>query len=109
MPGDEDRPLRREVLSDDQLGPIARNIIKLWYVGIWYELPRGGADAFGARERLSPSPFRPPAYTEALLWPAIGANPPAPRRPATARGRARRRSPPGPNRRRPNQRGRAGP
>ncbi len=31
--------LRREIFSDEKLGPIARNMVKLWYVGIWYELP----------------------------------------------------------------------
>ena len=28
-----DRLLRADILSDDRLGPIARNVIKLWFVG----------------------------------------------------------------------------
>src|SRR5690242_19635594 len=35
-----DRGLRAEVLSDEMLGPIARNVIKMWFVGTWYELPQ---------------------------------------------------------------------
>lgn len=70
------RLLRVRVLSDEKLGPIARNVIKLWYVGTWYELPRAWCDAFGARERDVTFVVSPAAYTEGLLWPAIGANPP---------------------------------
>lgn len=70
-----ERRLRREVLSDEKLGPVARNIIKLWYVGTWYELPPAWSEAFGAREKNYAFVVSPAAYTEGLLWPAIGANP----------------------------------
>ena len=33
------RLLYRDIFSSEKLGPVARNIIKLWYVGVWYELP----------------------------------------------------------------------
>jgi hypothetical protein len=71
-----ERRLRREIFGDEQLGPIARNIIKLWYVGIWYELPPGWREAFGAREADFTFTVSPAAYTVGLLWSAIGANPP---------------------------------
>ncbi|MGD0800811.1 MAG: hypothetical protein ABR906_05805 [Terracidiphilus sp.] len=67
--------LRREIFGDEKLGPIARNIIKLWYVGMWYELPRAWTEAFGARERNVTFAVSANAYTEGLIWPAIGANP----------------------------------
>jgi hypothetical protein len=70
-----DGPLRREILADEKLGPIARNIIKLWYVGIWYELPSAWREAFGAREKDFMHMVSAAAYTEGLLWPTIGANP----------------------------------
>ena len=44
------RLLSRDVFSDEKLGPIARNIIKIWYVGIWYELPAEWVESFGALE-----------------------------------------------------------
>lgn len=31
--------LRSEILGSEKLGPITRNIIKLWYVATWYQLP----------------------------------------------------------------------
>jgi len=70
-----DDGLRRELFSDDRLGPVARNIIKLWYVGIWYELSPEWSEAFGARDGDATFVVSPSAYTEGLLWPAIGANP----------------------------------
>jgi hypothetical protein len=68
--------LRRAIFSDEKLGPIARNVIKLWYVGIWTELPAEWTDVYGAHENDHTFTVSPAAYTEALLWPAIGANPP---------------------------------
>jgi hypothetical protein len=63
--------LTRAVLDDPRLGPIARNIIKLWYCGVWFGLP-GHDGAFTAS---------PQAYPQGLLWYAIGANPPGARAP----------------------------
>jgi hypothetical protein len=67
--------LRREVLSDEKLGPVARSIIKLWYIGTWYELSPDWTDTYGARENNTTFVVSAAAYTEGLLWPAIGANP----------------------------------
>ncbi|MCA2211361.1 hypothetical protein [Jidongwangia harbinensis] len=63
--------LTRSVLGDPRLGPLARNIIKLWYCGVWFGLP-GHEDTFTAS---------PQAYPQGLLWYAIGANPPGARAP----------------------------
>jgi hypothetical protein len=70
-----DRLVRREILADAKLGPIARNIIKLWYIGTWYELPSAWRELFGTREQDFTHVVSPAAYTEGLLWPTIGANP----------------------------------
>ncbi|MCW2803095.1 MAG: hypothetical protein JWN06_1312 [Propionibacteriaceae bacterium] len=71
-----DRALRALVLSDEKLGPIARNLIKMWFVGTWYELPQEWRDRFAAGEQLATHVVSPASYTEGLLWPTIGANPP---------------------------------
>jgi hypothetical protein len=67
--------IRRELLSDPKLGPIARNVIKLWFVGIWYELPHAWRDAYGAQPKDVTFTVSAAAYIEALLWPSVGANP----------------------------------
>ena len=71
-----DRGLRERVLSDDKLGPIARNVIKMWFVGTWYELPQEWRDRYAVREPVVTHVVSPASYTEGLLWPTIGANPP---------------------------------
>jgi hypothetical protein len=68
--------IRREILSDPTLGPVARNIVKMWYVGTWYALPSAWVEANGARPADMTFVVSATAYTEGLLWPAIGANPP---------------------------------
>lgn len=89
--------LRRDVFSDEKLGPVARNIIKLWYVGIWYQLPREWMEAFGAGETNDMFTVSPAAYTEGLLWPAIGANPPGAKGPGYGSWAAPPRIPPAPS------------
>jgi hypothetical protein len=76
--------LRRDVFSEPKLGPVARNIIKLWYVGIWYELAPAWIDEYGALERNYTYTVSPAAYTSGMLWTAIGANPPGARGPGFA-------------------------
>jgi hypothetical protein len=68
--------LRREIFSDERLGPVARNVVKLWFVGTWYELPAAWRETFGALESDVTFMVSAMAYTEGLLWPTIGANPP---------------------------------
>ncbi|MFG1608093.1 hypothetical protein [Actinoplanes sp. NPDC049265] len=63
--------LNRAVLDDPRLGPIVRSIIKLWYCGVWFGIP-GYEGTFTASAQ---------AYSQGLLWYAIGANPPGARAP----------------------------
>jgi hypothetical protein len=67
--------LRAEILSDEKLGPIARNAIKLWFVGVWYQLPAEWREAYGIREKDITFVPSPASYAEGLLWPTIDANP----------------------------------
>ncbi len=73
--------LRRDLFSDLRLGPIARNVVKMWYLGVWYELPQAWTDAYGAQQRNVAFTVSGAAYTEGLLWPSIGANPPGAKAP----------------------------
>ncbi len=68
--------LRARILSDDRLGPIARNIMKLWYVGTWYAMPQEWTQAFGVGGVDGTFVVSASSYVEGLVWPAIGANPP---------------------------------
>ena len=68
--------LRARILSDDRLGPMARNIMKLWYIGTWYAMPQEWAQAFGGGGVDGTFVVSGSSYIEGLVWPAIGANPP---------------------------------
>jgi hypothetical protein len=83
-PAHRDRRMRREIFGDEKLGPIARNIVKLWYVSTWFELPQSWTQTFGAVENNVQFVVSPSAYTEGLLWVAIGANPPGAKAPGFA-------------------------
>jgi hypothetical protein len=76
-----DRALRHRIFGDDRLGPVARNVIKLWYAGMWYALPPEWTDRYGARAEGETSTVTAASYQEGLLWRAIGANPPGAKAP----------------------------
>ena len=75
------RTIEADILGSEKLGPIARNIIKLWYVGVWYGLPSEWTETFGARENDGTFTASADAYPEGLLWRAVGSNPPGARAP----------------------------
>ncbi|MEL6495050.1 MAG: hypothetical protein AAFQ41_07980 [Cyanobacteria bacterium J06623_7] len=72
-----DKKMRIEIFGSEKLGPIARNIIKLWYIATWYQLPQAWRDRFGIKPNDVTFVVSPQAYPEGLLWSAIGVNPPA--------------------------------
>lgn len=73
--------LRREIFGDEKLGPVARNLVKLWYSGTWFALPKAWMETYGASDRNITLTVSGEAYTEGLLWPAIGAHPPGAKAP----------------------------
>jgi hypothetical protein len=76
-----DRGLRAHLLSDAKRGPVARNLIKMWFVGTWYQLPQEWRDVHATRRADVTHVVSPASYTEGLLWPTIGANPPGAKAP----------------------------
>jgi len=80
-PAQREAQIRRHILGDPKLGPIARNVIKLWFVGVWYQLPPAWSNAYGARDKDTTFAVSASAYTEGLLWKTIGANPPGAKSP----------------------------
>lgn len=71
-----DRHLRLCILSHPRHGPLARTLIKMWYVGTWHRLPDDWHKSYGGNPADHNHVPSPASYTEGLLWPAIGANPP---------------------------------
>jgi hypothetical protein len=67
--------LQSAILNHPEFGPIARNIIKLWYTATWFQLPPTWRENFGARPKDRTFVPYPYAYPESLLGPAVGAHP----------------------------------
>ncbi len=70
-----DKEIRHRILSNSKLGPVARNIIKMWFVGTWYQLPNYWLEKYGVSNSDSTFVVSENAYKEGLLWPTIGAHP----------------------------------
>ncbi|QYX31282.1 hypothetical protein [Sphaerospermopsis torques-reginae] len=73
--------LREEILSSATLGPVARNIIKLWYTATWDKLPKSLESWYGINQQNSPFIPSPQSYAEGLVWKAVGVNPPGAKAP----------------------------
>jgi hypothetical protein len=65
----------RELLGNDHVGPVARNLIKLWYTGTWNRLPSAWGERYGPAPRDRTFVVSTAAYIEGLMWKAIGAHP----------------------------------
>ncbi|HLF25523.1 MAG TPA: hypothetical protein VJG32_04255 [Anaerolineae bacterium] len=72
---DLEAAIRRELMASPKFGPIARNIVQLWYWGAWIELPQ----AWRNQHRASPQDVThftsAAAYQQGLLWKTMGAHP----------------------------------
>jgi hypothetical protein len=67
--------VRELYLSSEKLGPPARSLIQLWYLGQWAPLPQEWRRAYGASRFDVTRIISTRAYKEGLVWDAIGAHP----------------------------------
>ncbi len=67
--------LEQGVLTDPKLGPLGRNLITLWYLGQWQQLPRDWRDRFGGTPADNTHVVSPKAYQAGLVWPTFGSHP----------------------------------
>lgn len=67
--------MRDAVLADPDLGPLARSLVQLWYLGQWTPMPPDWVERNGARREDVARILSPRSYREGLVWDAIGAHP----------------------------------
>jgi hypothetical protein len=67
----------KDTLASPKLGAIGRNVMKLWYVACWDPLPDAWFAQYGKGINEGPFVASAEAFTEGLLWDAIGSHPPA--------------------------------
>lgn len=73
--------VRKEVLADARLGPVARNLIQLWYLGTWFQLPTGWSAAFGTHAGDTTRIVSAQAYEQSLVYDVMHAHPPGAKQP----------------------------
>jgi hypothetical protein len=73
--------LAKRVIADARLGPLAQNVMRMWYVGNWSQLPAGWCDDEGATADDVSRVISADAYKEGLVWRAIGTHPPGAKQP----------------------------
>ena len=62
-------------MDDPKLGPVARNIIIMWYTGSWTQLPDTWTAVYGTKDHGLAGVISPTAYQAGLMWRVAGAHP----------------------------------
>lgn len=69
-PAGQPAQVQSQILEDPELGPVARNVIRMWYLSIWYTGYTGPVSGFSDGFVVSSN-----AYTKGLAWDAMQAHP----------------------------------
>ena len=72
---DREAAAASEILDDPKLGPVARNMILLWYCGAWTPLPDDWRSTHGTSPLDTHRVVSPASYLAGLQWVAAGAHP----------------------------------
>jgi hypothetical protein len=78
-PQDAEEATVEAILQDASLGPVARNIMLLWYCGTWTAFPDSWRADHGAAPGDTTHVVSGEAYQAALQWVLVGAHPAAAR------------------------------
>jgi hypothetical protein len=71
----DDTQLEKLVRHDKRHGPVARNVVMMWYLGAWLQLPAEWRASHGATSYDIDHVISAAAYRESLVWPAAGTHP----------------------------------
>lgn len=63
------------ILDSPRFGPVARNIVRMWYLGVWAQLPRAWRNVHGATSDDTDHVVSAAAYRASLVWPTAGTHP----------------------------------
>jgi hypothetical protein len=72
---DHEAAIADRILADPKLGPVARNLIVLWYCGTWTGLPDEWRSAYGTTPQDTHHVVSAEAYLAGLQWVVAGAHP----------------------------------
>ncbi len=84
-PSPPDSDSVKAILEDPALGPLARNIIKLWFLGVWYQFESEDWHTDNCQgDNLETHVVSGQAYVEGLVWNDMGTHPQAAKQPGWA-------------------------
>lgn len=63
------------ILNSEQFGPVARNIILMWYRGVWVQLPDDWRSRYGISHEDNSHLVSGTSYQAGLQWAIAGAHP----------------------------------
>lgn len=69
------------IVHDPRFGPLARNVVTMWYLGSWSRLPDGWYGGGARSDRDTDRMISAAAYVEGLVWRAAGTHPPGAKQP----------------------------
>lgn len=75
VPDGDEHAFRRKILDDARYGPVARNVMVMWYLGTWTQLPREWRNTYGATSYDTDHVVSAAAYRAGLVWPTAGTHP----------------------------------
>ena len=64
-----------QLLQDLKFGPVIKNIVTLWYLGQWNQMPSQWRNIYGASALDRDHVISAQAYKQGLVWTAMGAHP----------------------------------
>jgi len=67
--------LRHQVFASPKFGPMARNIMMLWYTGTWSSMPTDWVTTYGPIGSNQSCIISSQSYLNGLVWDAVGAHP----------------------------------
>jgi hypothetical protein len=73
--------IRRQIMASAKFGPVARNIIQMWYLGSWIQMPPGWRSQFGTAPNDVTRVISAEGYIQSLVYNVMGAHPPAAKQP----------------------------
>lgn len=76
-----ERATRQDILASARLGPMARNIIQLWYLGTWFQMPATWSAEYGVHVADTTRIVSAEAYQQSLVYDVMRAHPPGAKQP----------------------------
>ena len=76
--------VKKELLKNDQWGDVCRNILKMWYMGNWYQMPDAWRENYVNSTKDVTKVLSTNSYKEGLVWKAMGKHPKSAKQPGFA-------------------------